>query len=67
MTDRCPPSKLTYEALPSTLILDPVLLSLARQSYDHRTDKVVNYWNLISIPFYFIVKLKFLGYSNITL
>ncbi|TNN70537.1 hypothetical protein EYF80_019272 [Liparis tanakae] len=33
VTDSCQSSRLTYEALPSTLVLDPALLSLAGQSY----------------------------------
>ncbi len=35
--DSCQSSRLTYEALPSTLVLDPALLSLARQSCNQRT------------------------------
>lgn len=51
MTDRCQSTKLTYEALPSTLILDPALLSLARQSYNHRTHRIVSLREL-TLSFY---------------
>ena len=37
MSDSCQSSRLTYEALPPTLILDPALLRLAGQSYNQNT------------------------------